>query len=326
MLFAMIAVPLLLAAYYSWTSKINHFFFFGRRVPAEFAASGEGKRIVAHYRLQIWLGCVVALGAGYLLYGQSRSTAWLWAVLIEVLVFNFAFAQANRATTRLAPALPAGGAIEVPLAPAAAGNPPSMVALLAPLATGVGILVIALARVAQGSSLTRVPQALDALVAARGGESMFSFGMGLAVAGLAAVLIRKTARSRTPLGCNALWSSVVATWAGVAIMTFAIASAFAGRMMSRAESKAVTGTVVALAVAVVLFRTVANRRYVPPAAEMQTDDSWRWGLFYVNRNDPALFVQCRCGAGYTLNYGRVMAWPISAIFLGCVVMVLVSLG
>jgi len=324
MLITMIAVPLLLAAYYSWTSKINHFFFFGRSVPAEFAAGPEGKRIVSHYWLEIWLGCVLALGAGSVLYAQHRFTAWFWAVLIEVMAFIFAFGEANRATTRVAPALPTTGAIEVRLAPAC-GNPPSMIALLAPLATGGIVMLIALARAVEGSSLTRAPQALDALVAAHGGESMFSFGMGLALAGLAAVLIRNTARTRTPLGHNALWNSVVATWAGVAIMTLAIASAFAGRMMSRVESKTATWTVVLFALAVVLFRTVMNRRYIPPAAEMQADDSWRWGLFYVNRNDPALFVQCRCGAGYTLNYGRALAWPISAMFVGFLVVILVTL-
>jgi uncharacterized membrane protein len=45
-------------------------------------------------------------------------------------------------------------------------------------------------------------------------------------------------------------------------------------------------------------------------------------LFYVDRNDPALFVQSRCGAGYTLNYGRVAAWPISVGLLAYVVGVL----
>lgn len=96
-------------------------------------------------------------------------------------------------------------------------------------------------------------------------------------------------------------------------------------MMSRVESKTATWTVVLVALAVVLFRTVMNGRYIPPAAEMQADDSWRRGLFYVNRNDPALFVQCRCGAGYTLNYGRAMAWPISAMFVGFLVVILVTL-
>ena len=46
MIFA-IALPLLLAAFYSWTSRLNQFFFFGRTVPQDFAASAEGRAIVA---------------------------------------------------------------------------------------------------------------------------------------------------------------------------------------------------------------------------------------------------------------------------------------
>jgi uncharacterized membrane protein len=88
----------------------------------------------------------------------------------------------------------------------------------------------------------------------------------------------------------------------------------------------VTATFVLVALGVVLLRMMRTRHYVPPSAEMQSDASWRWGLFYVNRNDPALFVQCRCGAGYTLNYGRTMAWPLAAVFLACLVVILVTAG
>ena len=35
--------------------------------------------------------------------------------------------------------------------------------------------------------------------------------------------------------------------------------------------------------------------------------AWRAGMFYVDRNDPALFVPKRTGFGYTLNFGRPAA-------------------
>ena len=35
---------------------------------------------------------------------------------------------------------------------------------------------------------------------------------------------------------------------------------------------------------------------------------WRWGLFYVNRDDPALFVEKRFGIGLTMNFGNPRAW------------------
>lgn len=41
-----------------------------------------------------------------------------------------------------------------------------------------------------------------------------------------------------------------------------------------------------------------------PAGDRTQDSAWKWGLFYVNRNDPALFIEKRFGIGYTLNFGH----------------------
>lgn len=40
---------------------------------------------------------------------------------------------------------------------------------------------------------------------------------------------------------------------------------------------------------------------------------WKGGLFYVNKNDPALFVEKRFGVGFTINFGRPLA---IVIFVG----------
>jgi uncharacterized membrane protein len=39
------------------------------------------------------------------------------------------------------------------------------------------------------------------------------------------------------------------------------------------------------------------------------------GIFYVNRDDPKLFVPKRFGVGWTLNFGRPAAWVITGILL-----------
>jgi uncharacterized membrane protein len=44
-------------------------------------------------------------------------------------------------------------------------------------------------------------------------------------------------------------------------------------------------------------------------------DHWKLGVFYVNRDDAALFVPKRFGIGYTLNFGHVAAWVIMALTL-----------
>jgi len=59
--------------------------------------------------------------------------------------------------------------------------------------------------------------------------------------------------------------------------------------------------------------------------EQNGDDFWRWGLFYNNAADPALFIQARTGPGYTLNFGKSLAWPIAVAVFGYFVF-LVLLG
>ena len=42
---------------------------------------------------------------------------------------------------------------------------------------------------------------------------------------------------------------------------------------------------------------------------------WRGGVFYVNPDDPALFVPKRYGIGYTLNFGNRWSWFVMALIL-----------
>ena len=45
------------------------------------------------------------------------------------------------------------------------------------------------------------------------------------------------------------------------------------------------------------------------------DGHWKGGVFYVNRDDAALFVPKRFGIGYTLNFGHATAWVIMGLVL-----------
>lgn len=42
---------------------------------------------------------------------------------------------------------------------------------------------------------------------------------------------------------------------------------------------------------------------------------WKWGLFYSNPDDPAIFVEKRIGFGWTLNFAHRKAWTIMALML-----------
>ncbi len=47
------------------------------------------------------------------------------------------------------------------------------------------------------------------------------------------------------------------------------------------------------------------------------DRYWRAGILYINRDDPAVFVEKRFGGGYTMNMARPAAW----LLLGAVLVV-----
>jgi uncharacterized membrane protein len=51
--------------------------------------------------------------------------------------------------------------------------------------------------------------------------------------------------------------------------------------------------------------------------------NYRWGVFYVNAQDPKLWVEKRLGVGWTLNYAHPAAWWMTLLLL---LPVLVGLG
>lgn len=53
---------------------------------------------------------------------------------------------------------------------------------------------------------------------------------------------------------------------------------------------------------------------------------WRWGIFYVNPEDPRLLVEKRLGLGWTLNFGRPGSWAILALLLLPAVVITVLVG
>ena len=50
------------------------------------------------------------------------------------------------------------------------------------------------------------------------------------------------------------------------------------------------------------------------AMPRDNDRYWKLGVFYVNPNDPALFLPERFGIGWTINWGRPAAWAFVAAF------------
>ncbi len=91
-------------------------------------------------------------------------------------------------------------------------------------------------------------------------------------------------------------------------------------------------TILLLAVTLILtFRTGqgGSRIRIPEKSaktfvtDRNDDKYWKWGLFYYNPDDPAMFVEKRFGVGWTIN---VANWKANAIFIGLILfIVLISL-
>jgi uncharacterized membrane protein len=53
-----------------------------------------------------------------------------------------------------------------------------------------------------------------------------------------------------------------------------------------------------------------NAAAQPSEEPVMPENCWKWGQFYYNPDDPALFVEKRFGVGMTLNFGRPASWIV----------------
>lgn len=62
-----------------------------------------------------------------------------------------------------------------------------------------------------------------------------------------------------------------------------------------------------------------------PVGDRTQDNCWNLGIFYFNRDDPAVLVEKRFGLGYTFNFARPATWLIvSLMVMGILVPLLVT--
>ena len=83
------------------------------------------------------------------------------------------------------------------------------------------------------------------------------------------------------------------------------------------------GLVAMIVLVVLLFRLgqggssgQADPEGMAPVGDRTPDSAWKWGLLYVNTQDPALLVEKRFGVGYTFNFGHPIAWLLLAALVG----------
>ena len=71
------------------------------------------------------------------------------------------------------------------------------------------------------------------------------------------------------------------------------------------------GILIWFVVGVIVLILALTYLVLPPwGRERLPEDCWKAGVFYSNRDDPALFVPKRFVIGYTLNFGNRWAWAV----------------
>ncbi len=323
-----IVTTVLLGIFYSWTGRLNGMFFFGRTVDAEVRKSEQGHAITRDYLTGVLLTTIAAVVLASEGGRMGHHALGGVALLLEAVTFWAIFARANERVRRLIQSHNSGttsrdAVIQVALLEQPTYWIPGVTAILFPLVASVGALGAAVLLAGHGEGLGADWNAWNASMDGAGDAGMLGLATGLLVASAGLLIVfRSSARMRTKMAQYTVRSSVALEWIGTALFLTVLACNQFGVVISRGVGRGVILAALILALAAFVWNQARSKQFTLPPVELGADDRWRWGLFYVDRNDPALFVQSRCGAGYTLNYGRVAAWPISVGLLAYVVGVL----
>ena len=290
-------------------------FFFGRSAGAELRGSAEAEAITRQYLLSVIATTSFAILLSWLggLHGRHLAAVGL---LVEGAAFWAIFARANRQVRALelsrGELLSRASIVQVPLLETLSYGIPSLPMSLLPALLGVIAFAVSLLLTGRSLDVPHAWSSWNASVEARHLDGLFGMSLGLMSAATVLLLtLRSSVRLRTRMAQYSVRASVVMEWIGLALLIAVLGCNYVGRSLDQHTFRMALVAGVVAVLGITVWNQARAKRFVPPPIELGADDRWRWGLFYVDREDPALLVQSRCGAGYTLNYGRTLAWPIS---------------
>jgi hypothetical protein len=284
--------------------------FFGVTVAPGFHASDLGRGVAAHYRTVVLAWSAAALAALAAALPLDLIALGGAALLLQVAGCTLAWLGARRA------ALP--HAVRVATSIRSASLAP-LGGALSPLLDLVGFALLACAAMLLLRRWGAIPERFVTHWGTHGpdgwgtrtpGDVLGPLGHGAVIAALLVALrwwiVLSTPSGATPRARATLRLTGLAL-VGASWMT-------SGLFAAAALQPLTGGPGLVLAVAGVGLLTLAGTLVVglrrlsrlppdPPGAATP-DAAWRAGLFYVNRDDPALWVPKRMGVGYTLNLGH----------------------
>ncbi len=314
-----------IAAFQSWTSRINQFFFFSRSASPEFASTSAARLITRGYLKGVWLSLaasIVVFAGAMLLTRLSVFLCLGAALVIERFCSWLAFANAHREAgdamaqnmardeiTEQAATVDRG-LVSVPLLDPSVFTRSMLLALvMAPLfAAATWLVPMAVTHMNFG-------QFADAIAADKA-DFLSGMGMGLISSSLLLYAqLRYFSRNRTSMARFTARGCVLLAWFGAASIAVSALSVPFHLVITREIRGLLLGVVVAFAFLRLLYGWTCAKLFPPPDIERNGDQFWRWGLFYYNPSDPALFIQHRAGPGYTVNFANFMSWPLTIALL-----------
>jgi uncharacterized membrane protein len=312
--------------------------FFAITVPAHFRDSEVGQRVLAAYRRRLWIHALLAMGLAGLFLLLHRPTLLPLALGWQMCGFVLAFFHARQETVphAVAPTTRRDAAlVSRPLA-----LPGGWVGVGLPF----GILGTA-ARYLK-SHWSEIPASFpvhwglegadrwaDRTPQAVYGPLVIGAVMCLVLVGLMVAIIRVS----RPVHVRGAAAGFDAARRRLILHVLAGTEYFLALELSlisllpllpeaaRNQAVVLLGVLpLGLALAVMLLVLGARDRLEAPVDAQQgaetvgdrtADTHWKGGLFYVNPDDPALFVEKRIGIGYTLNFGRPGAWALIGLLI-----------
>lgn len=312
--------------------------FFGVTVAPEFQNSAEAARITRAYQIQIWIHAAIAAALALIVAGRHNADlsalASLWVVAGSVL----ALARANRVAARFR--APANFIREASLAPSDEKMPGGVIAWLLPL------LILAAAAVYLHFHWEQIPDRFPIHWGIDGTPNRWAtrtvrgvYGP-LLIGALTCLLLWGTAhfilRARRiafagqalaheirfrAVNLRALLVTEYLMGSCMALLT--VVPSIAPRVLPQAGwlYSGIFMIFMLVLIGVMLKFGQGGTRLANsggesgPAGDRTPDECWKFGILYVNRDDPAFFVEKRFGIGYTINLGNPAAVAALTAFI-----------
>ena len=308
---------------YNWAPLSSPVFYFGRRVEPSFRESKNGRGILARYRLLLWMGCLVGIANALVLPSQPHNHPGLYLGLaVEVIVSTLAFANANAAVGKFG-AQPSH-AVTVNLSRNYIPHSPLEWPVLTPACIAifsVGLTLLFAHHGFDGSGFSWLSKSMDHANA----TGIFSFGLGLLLSSTVILLmIRLRTRRTAAMAMLTDQSALMLAYLAAASVVVSCSTVLLGYSIPGFARKATIWLSMGIVVLHFVRALQVGWASAPPEAELNDDRLWHWGMFYFNRQDPAVLVQKRCGTGLTLNFGHSVAWVVMFGFLVAVITVFVA--